>query len=493
MTSQHNNKDKSDIVLDFPHKNCILNSGQTKEDKARKDIFLDPNSEQNEIERLLDNKALVNWKRYDPSGAQTVNQINRDENGTIRENIIIKGNNLLALHSLREQFTGKIKLIYIDPPYNTEDRDSRYNDKFSHSTWLTFMKNRLEVAKKLLSDDGSIFVQCSDIEQAYLKVLMDEIFGRENFKSCIAVKTSTPSGVNAVNVQRGERLFKLKEYLIFYSKLSTYRFNPILVKAKFNKNFKYKAIKSNGAYTVENMKATLGKNGDLEAYALDKDNYAHMYSLDTNNKCAGNLVKQKIEESKHTDQVIEFKNTKNNTVLAWRGGLLTPLKTRIVKEAGKYHYGTLISDFWDDDIFQTNKNEGGVELKKGKKPEKLIKRIIEISTKEGDIVLDFFLGSGTTAAVAHKMGRQYIGIEQLDYIEELTITRLKKVIEGEQSGISKSIAWGGGGDFLYFELAKCNKEPEEEAQIYISFSEMADKHFAISTEDQKLTKDFYNN
>ena len=545
-------KDSRDVVLNFPYKDCVLEGGQTKEDTARKEIFFNEVLAQDEIDRLLDKKVFVNWKRHDASGAQAVDEIKRGDSGTIRENMIIKGNNLLVLHSLKKQFTGKVKLIYIDPPYNTEDDSFRYNDKFTHSTWLTFMKNRLEIAKQLLRDDGSIFVQCSDIEQAYLKVLMDEIFGRENFKSCIAVKTSTPSGVNAVNVQRGERLFKLKEYLVFYSKLSTYRFNPILVKANFNTNFRYKVIKNDGVYTVEDMKNTLGRNGNLEEYALDKDNFGNMYSLEKNNKSAGDLVKEKIEKSKLIDEVIEFKNTKNETVLAWQGGVLTPLKGRIIEGTGEYHYGTLISDFWDDEIFQTNKSEGGVQLEKGKKPEKLIKRIIEISTKEDDIVLDFFVGSGTTAAVAHKMGRQYIGIEQLDYIEELTVPRLKKVIEGEQSGISKSVEWDSGGDFLYFELAKWNEQAKEEIeackdlntliklfdklcskyflhynfkikdfkknkikeeefkslslseqkkmfhamldlnQMYVCSSEMADKRFSISEEDQKLTKEFYD-
>jgi len=185
-------KDTNDIVLDFPYKDCILEGGQSTEEgldtyfeydektkqyeekKAkRKEIFFNQVLAHDEIDRLFDPKALVNWKRYTKDGEEKVKEIKRDEDGTIKENMIIKGNNLLALHSLKKQFAGKVKLIYIDPPYNTGNDSFKYNDNFNHSIWLTFMKNRLEVARELLRDDGVIFVQCDDNEQAYLKVLMD--------------------------------------------------------------------------------------------------------------------------------------------------------------------------------------------------------------------------------------------------------------------------------------------------------------------------------
>ena len=136
-------------------------------------------------------KALENWKRYNKEGEGEVTEIKRDEDGTIKENLIVKGNNLLALHSLKKQFAGKVKLIYIDPPYNTGNDGFKYNDNFNHSTWLTFMKNRLEVAKELLRYDGVIFVQCDDNEQAYLKVLMDEVFGSREFCSRLLLGITT--------------------------------------------------------------------------------------------------------------------------------------------------------------------------------------------------------------------------------------------------------------------------------------------------------------
>jgi len=144
-------------------------------------------------------------------------------------------------------------------------------------------------------------------------------------------------------------------------------------------------------------------------------------------------------------------------ILIYNGGVLVPLKERIIIDDNQVSFGTLISDLWDDEIFQTNKTEGGVSLPGGKKPEKLIKRILELTTQENDLVLDYHLGSGTTAAVAHKMKRRYIGIEQLDYGENDSIVRLNNVIQGDQTGISKNVKWNGGGSFISFELKKYNE------------------------------------
>jgi len=189
-----------------------------------------------EIDRLFDHKALTNWKRFDKDGQQEVQEIKRDKNGTIKENLIIKGNNLLALHSLKKQFAGKIKLIYIDPPYNTGNDGFKYNDNFNHSTWLTFMKNRLEVARELLREDGVIFVQCDDNEQAYLKVLMDEIFGRDRLNSIISVKVSSESGVK-VNANKPVRV---KENILVYSKSNQYIYNRQYVEnASYDSNYSY--------------------------------------------------------------------------------------------------------------------------------------------------------------------------------------------------------------------------------------------------------------
>ena len=174
-------RERSEVSLVWPYKDCVLEGGQTKDEEKRKEIFFNEILAQDEINRLFDPKVLANWKRYTVEGEENPTEIKRDENGVIRENLIIKGNNLIALHTLKGQFRGKVKLIYIDPPYNTGSDSFGYNDNFNHSSWLTFMKNRLEVARELLKDDGSIWINIDDDEAHYLKVLCDDIFGRENF------------------------------------------------------------------------------------------------------------------------------------------------------------------------------------------------------------------------------------------------------------------------------------------------------------------------
>ncbi|HHF1008377.1 TPA: DNA methyltransferase, partial [Haemophilus influenzae] len=244
-------KDSSDIVLDFPFKDCVLNGGQSteegeeiyfkrnndqsdsqlykKEKRKRQEIFFNQTLAFDEIDRLFDAKAFSKFSRHTADGKQPVGEIKRHFDGTPAENLIIKGNNLIALHSLAKQFKGKVKLIYIDPPYNTGNDGFKYNDKFNHSTWLTFMKNRLEVARELLSDDGVIFVQCDDNEQAYLKVLMDEIFGRENFICCITCKVKSAGGLTTDT----EMFFDCAEYLIVYSKsIDSLQYNSIKIQTE---------------------------------------------------------------------------------------------------------------------------------------------------------------------------------------------------------------------------------------------------------------------
>ncbi|WP_457621872.1 DNA methyltransferase [Persephonella sp.] len=453
-----------EVVLVWPYKDCVLEGGQVKPGEKRKEIFHNVILAPDEIDRLLEPKVFTGFTRISSKGEYPLDRFRRDTEinrkrklpeNTITDNLIIKGNNLLVLHSLIKEFRGKIKLIYIDPPYNTGSDEFQYNDSFKHSTWLTFMKNRLEIAKELLHENGAIFVQLDDNEQAYLKVLMDEIFGRENFRECIVVKTSTPSGVNAINVKRGERLFKVKEYILFYAKSPSFRFNPLYIKSRFNPNYRYEVKKENGKYIVRDLMKVSKDEKKLEEYVLN--HFENIYSLEKNNKKAGDKIKKVIQESKNSDTVIEYTNTKGEKVLIYKGGVFIPLKERIVKDNSKNYFGTLISDLWDDDIFQTNSSEGGVSLPGGKKAEKLIKRILELTTEEKDIVLDFFLGTGTTCAVAHKMNRQYIGIEQLDYGKNSAVARLKNVINGDKTGISKDVNWKGGGEFVYMEVMKNNE------------------------------------
>lgn len=205
--------EKKDVVLVWPYKDCVLEGGMTKEDQKRDEIFWNEILAPDEISRLFDAKVFTNAKRIDAKGKHKFDDFRTDDNGDIKDNLIIKGNNLLALHSLKKRFAGKVKLIYIDPPYNTgkEADEFKYNDRFNHSSWLTFMKNRLEVAKDLLRDDGVIFISIDDNEQAYLKVLCDEIFGRENFVASMPWKGRGG---------RQDSLFvaNIHEYVLFFVK-----------------------------------------------------------------------------------------------------------------------------------------------------------------------------------------------------------------------------------------------------------------------------------
>ncbi len=452
-----------EVVLAWPYKDTILEGGQTKEDAKQNEVFWSETLSPNQIDRLLHPKAFTAFKKYDKDGGTVPSTI------SVQDNFIIKGNNLLVMHSLLPVYSGKIKLIYIDPPYNTGSDSFLYNDSFNHATWLTFMKNRLVVAWKLLATDGSIFIQVDDTEFAYLKVMCDELFGRENFKENIIIKSSTESGVNAINVKRGERLFKVKENILFYSKSPSFRFKPFYTKTAYNTNYKYEVVKNKKGYAIKDISKTfIPKSVDkkltaaeLQAAEQEFINYAlanpqNIYSLEKNIKKAGEKFKAFAEANKPKGMVEEFVNSHNQTVLMYDGGVLVPLNERIVTENGKNYFGVLASDLWVD-IGTTPSNEGGIAFNNGKKPEKLLKRIIEMATNENDIVLDYHLGSGTTAAVAHKLNRRYIGIEQMDYGENDSVVRLKNVINGDATGISKTINWQGGGSFIYCELMKLNQ------------------------------------
>jgi adenine-specific DNA-methyltransferase len=459
--------ERKEIVLAWPYKDCVLEGGQTKDENRRNEVFWNEVLAQDQIDRLLHPKAFTNFMKYYSEGKLIPKDI------ASSDNFIIKGNNLLVLHSLKPIYANKIKLIYIDPPYNTGSDSFLYNDNFNHSTWLTFMKNRLEIAWQLLSTDGCIFIQVDDTEFAYLKVLCDEIFGRENFKENIILKSSTESGVNAINVKRGERLFKVKENILFYSKSPAFRFKSFYTKAEYNTNYKYEVIKEKNGYSIKDLskdfiqKKLNGRKqkeiSPFEMYSIEQEfiayalsNPKHIYSIEKNIKKAGEKFKKFAEANKSKGIVEEYVNSSNKKSLVYDGGALVPLDERIVFENGRNYFGILASDLWLD-IGTTPSNEGGISFNNGKKPEKLLKRIIEMTTNENDIVLDYHLGSGSTAAVAHKLKRRYIGIEQLDYGENDSVVRLQHVINGDQTGISKTIKWKGGGSFIYVELKKHNE------------------------------------
>ncbi len=216
-------RERGDVALVWPYKDTVLEGGQTKEEEKRKEIFFNEVLAQDEINRLLDPKVLTNFTRYTTKGKEKVTGFKRDENGTIRENLIIKGNNLLAMHTLKTQFRGQVKLIYIDPPFNTDTDGFGYNDSFNHSAWLTFMKNRLEIARELLSTDDSLYVHLDFNEVHYCKVLLDEIFGRQHFQREIVWRIGWVSGYKTA----AKNWIRNHDTILFYTKTDGALWNKI--------------------------------------------------------------------------------------------------------------------------------------------------------------------------------------------------------------------------------------------------------------------------
>ncbi|GAA9420910.1 hypothetical protein BTM429_01720 [Helicobacter pylori] len=414
------------VVLNFPFKDNVL-LGNAKDNSTKsKELFYHEILHKKEIDTLLKKKVLC---RFEMHGEGDLESALKDKN----TNYLIKGNNLIALHSLKKKFAKQVKCIYIDPPYNTGNDSFNYNDNFNHSSWLVFMKNRLEAAREFLSDDGVIFVQCDDNEQAYLKVLMDEIFLRENFVGCISWKQFHSVKNDATNFSKNI------EYILCYCK----NFSKNLISNEpFDKSSLYKLKDENGFYKLDPVWAKSGNNFSPYTFLNGK----------TWSPPSGTFWRYSIGTLKDMEQ---------NNRIVFNGK--NPMAKRYLSEVAE---GRKTSTFWDGSEVGYNLN-GDTEIKQlfngnkvfnNPKPEALISRILEVSTNENDLVLDFFAGSGTTCAVAHKMKRRYIGIEQMDYIETITKERLKKVIEGEQGGISKKCDFKGGGSFVYAELKEVNLE-----------------------------------
>lgn len=486
---------RNEVALVWPYKDCILEGGQSREEDKRKEIFFNEILAQDEINQLLEPKVLTNAKRYTVDGEKTVNTFNRNSEGTITDNLIIKGNNLLALHTLKEEFAGKVKLIYIDPPYNTGNDGFKYNDNFNHSTWLTFMRNRLYSAKSLLSKDGIICVQCDDNENAYLKILMDEVF-ENRFLNNVTVKMSEASGVK-MNHAKG-RFPKLKEFILIYNMPN---FKGFITVDKYEQ----KEWDTENNIFIENLtEEQRSELIELEAKEInDESDVKKANEILKNAKKISLATKLKELEFANDDDKNDwlFKNSYRIIKTAGSSSLATLVKglAKVPKQdigAAASKKGVLFfyitdfnretkqprlqvifadsnifknpCDFWQD-IKTTGAiaDEGGVKLSNGKKPEKILYRLIKMVTKEGDVVLDYHLGSGTTTAVAHKMKRQFIGIEQLDYGENDSVIRLKNVIKGDVTGISpyEDVQWQGGGEFVYLELKKYNQDFIDQIEI----------------------------
>ncbi|MDO5444664.1 MAG: site-specific DNA-methyltransferase [Eubacteriales bacterium] len=465
----------NDVELFFPYKDCVLEGGQTKDDQKRSEVFYNKTLAPDEVDRLLYPKVFTNAKKYSADGTNVIDSIDDSEN------LVIKGNNLLSIASLLKKYEGEVKCIYIDVPYNTGNDSFGYNDKFNHSTWLTFMKTRLEIAYRLLHRTGTIAISVDNYEIAYLLVLLDEVFGKENRKNIVTVKRGSVTGAKVIN----PGVVNVVEYVVLYSKETSFwkpnrvysakgyddRYGNIIL--NFSENYvdwEFGTVLDEFAKSLNikksKLRAELGGDYDkaLEDYALaNAYRIVQFATLDDNSISAEARTKKK--ESIENNSIIFFERGDEKPYYIRNGKLILFAKDRLVEIDGKLTFAQPISDIWDDVLPNDLHNEGGVEFKKGKKPEKLLGRIIELCTDPKDLVIDFFAGSGTTGAVAMKLGRRFILCEQMDYIEDTICTRLNNTIAGDSRGISVDSGWRGGGSYVYCELAKLNQKYTDKIQI----------------------------
>ncbi|APT81874.1 DNA methyltransferase [Corynebacterium ammoniagenes] len=439
----------NDVSLVWPYKDCVLEGGQDKDDEKRDEIFYNETLAPDEIGRLLAPKAFRDVVRYDASGSSQVTELADDDN------LIVKGNNLLALSSLVERYEGKIKCIYIDPPYFFQNRRGEdtftYNSDFHLSTWLTFMKTRLEFAKRLLHRDGTLWISIGEDGMHYLKVMADSVFGSENFIGTIPRRTR--SGKTDVSFNLSQDF----DWVLLYT-------NADKGSAPIGREIQRKYFESDDYPGRPWRTADLTK----QTTATERPNSNFTLVDPKNGKEYPSRPKRTWAITRET-----FQKHYDEGYVIFPGdydflNITMPVARKFKdQDDSKEKLGAVISDFLISDFLKSllsgSKNaKGNQQIDElfsrdefsYAKPEELLEAILTVSTQPGDLVLDFFLGSGTTAAVAHKMGRRYIGVEQMDYTSTVTVPRLVKVIEGEQGGISKSQSWQGGGSFVYAELAE---------------------------------------
>ena len=510
---------KKDVVLVWPYKDCVLEGGMTKENQKRDEVFWNKTLAPDEISRLFDPKVFTNAKRTDKKGEHKLDKFRTDENGNIKDNLIIKGNNLLALYSLKKRFAGKVKLIYIDPPYNTGNDSFKYNDSFNHSTWLTFMRNRLEVAKEFLREDGVIFVSCDDNEEAYLKVLMDGVFGRENFI------------VNFIwGTKKGAQGMVTKNMVVN-------NHENLIVFAKFKSNFRFNGLERDISdfHNPDNDPRGLWKRQYLQRFG---QGFKKRTIINPQNGVKFTFESPYTEEKMNKwikESIIIFPDDPNKYPARKEFLSRYESKKQLVSLLGLYSTKSSTEDLY--------KLFGGEKIFKNPKPPKLIKFVINQSTKKDDIVIDFFSGSGTTAQAVLELNkedggnRKFILAEQLDEHIEVCKKRIKKVI--------KKI---GSGDFVYLELMKWNENFVERIQkaktknelkklweimkkkaflsykidikavdenakdfkdlsiedqkkfllqcldknhLYVNYSDIDDEEYGVSEEDKRINKEFY--
>ncbi len=389
------------------------------------------------------------------------------------ENMLIHGDNLIALQALQQDFAGKIKCIYIDPPYNINATGVPYDDNIEHSIWLSIMLPRIKALHDLLSDDGVIYISINYEEMFHLKLLCDEVFGAKNFCNIISIRTATTASFRAIN----ECPVNVSEFILVYAKDKTRAvFSPQYIEVAYSED--YGSIIENIDEPVEKWKmrkldeiiyqqAGASSKAEYQAKYGDfwkdmrykqKAEYAFSHasavcSLNTMQKPSQH-IKSIIDQSKaNKGKFFVIEREKREPIIIYNGRTLAFYKKKIRIVEGKEAPTDILTNVWTDISYLSLGLEGGVDFPNSKKPEKLVERLLLLSSKKDDWVLDSFLGSGTTAAVAQKMGRKWIGVEMGDHAYTHCKSRLDKVVDGEQSGISKAVDWHGGGGYHFYELA----------------------------------------
>jgi adenine-specific DNA-methyltransferase len=433
------------------------------------------------------------------------------------ENFLIKGDNLLSLNYLKKYFEEKpeeerVKCIYIDPPYNTGAAFEHYDDNLEHSEWLTLMRDRLILLKDILSSKGVIFIQISDKQVGYLQVLMDEVFGRNNFINKITVRTKSPSGFQTVNLG----VFETAEYILLYGKdKSQFEYFPQFTECEYDTNYNKIILnkdekpskweicnlidfvaKEKGFADSKLFKKEISKQEQdriLGEYAIKYSERVFRLTAISDSGAGKETIELKYKSKEVPDKILIQTREEYPDRYIVNGQEIAFYSKKIKEVNGKLIATVPLTNIWTDIAWEGISSEGAVEFPKSKKPERLIKRIIEMSTLPGDLVFDCFGGSGTTFAVAHKLNRRWIGVEIGKHSETLIIERLKSIIEGKDlSGITKDVNWNGGGSFKYYSLGQSIVNFSKDKSI--DFNWKLDKNFIeesfLLSYDYELIKDF---
>lgn len=399
------------------------------------------------------------------------------------ENMLIHGDNLIALQALQQDFAGRIRCIYIDPPFNTGQAFEHYDDNLEMSIWLNLMRDRIKLLHELLSDDGTMFVHIDDAYLPYVTLLIDEVFGRNNRLYLIAFKQGSATGHKAINpgcvtttnfivmVAKDKKLWKPNKAYTKRGRDTRYGKYITNVTAPYTE---WKIINLTNAYAsftgvdLATARKQVKDNPDLiESFVLEHaESVIRTARPDMNG--VGKEIQQMVHQSSASPNEVLYLHREGNPDMYFiNGERILFYKDKLKLIDGELVSAEPLTTLWDDILSNNLHNEGGVSFPKGKKPEHLIKRVLEIATQEGDLFLDSFLGSGTSIAVAHKMNRRYIGIEMGQQAYTHCKKRLDSVISGEDlSGITKAVDWHGGGGYHFYELAPSLLVRSDKLPIY---------------------------